>query len=131
MMVMQMKITNTGLYRVTKVKNYTGSKPYRFAYQIRTDLFKADIRSTNILKLKEKVTKAGLIWCITDKDLAIITANEEGVNPMDLNSNLDSDIVRVFNDFTDIELGKCTGCGFCLTLGKENCVYEKVRIGGN
>ena len=127
-----MKQNTTGLFRVSKVKSYYDSrskgKKYRFAYQMKNECYYCDIRSTNILKLKEKVINAGLPWGIVDKDLAIITANEEGINPMDLNSNLDSKYVKVKHDFTWNELGNCTGCNFCFTTGRNECVYEMKEV---
>lgn len=121
---MTKKQNTTGLFRVSKVKNYNSKKPYRFAYQMKTECFHCDIRAIDILKLKERVTQAGLPWGIVNKDLAIITANEEGINPMDLNSNLDSKYVKIHNNFTFEELGHCTGCNFCFTTGRNDCVYQ-------
>lgn len=122
----------TGLFRVSKVKSYYNSrskgKPYRFAYQMKNECYWCDIRSTDILKLKEKVINAGLPWGIVNKDLAIITANEEGINPMDLNSNLSSKYVKVKNNFTKSELGHCNGGNLCFTTGRNECVYTVKEV---
>lgn len=128
---MTKKQNTTGLFRVSKVKNYNSKKPYRFAYQMQNEFFKCEIKSKDILKLKEKVTLAGLPWGITDKDLAIITANEEGINPIDLNSNLDPKYVKIKNNFTFEELGHCTGCNFCFTTGRNDCVYKLEKVKTN
>ena len=127
---MKIMATATGLYHVTKVKNYTGNKPYRYAYQMRNEICAVDIRSVDILTLKKRVIEAGFIWAITDKDLAIITANEEHINPMDLNSNIDPKYFKdkMFQDFTLVELGNCTGCGLCFDSGRDECVYKLVSL---
>jgi len=71
-----MAYSKTGFFRVCKVKNSHLTKGFRYAYQMKNELINTDIRSTSILKLKEKVVEAGLLWGITDMERAIQTANE-------------------------------------------------------
>lgn len=71
--------SNTGLFRVNKVKTKGMKKGYRYAYQINNELVHADIRKANILDLKKAVLEKGLLWGITDLEKATYTAIENEV----------------------------------------------------
>ena len=74
-----MAYSNTGLFRVNKIKCKECKKGYRYSYQMKTELLKIDIRKTNILDLKQAVLEAGLLWGITDIEKATYTAIENEV----------------------------------------------------
>ena len=74
-----MAYSNTGLFRVNKIKCKECKKGYRYSYQMKTELLKIDIRKTNILDLKQAVLEAGLLWGITDIEKATYTAIENGI----------------------------------------------------
>lgn len=79
-----MAYSNTGLFRTNKVKSKGMKKGYRYAYQINNELVHVDIRKANILDLKKAVLEKGLLWGITDMEKAIMTANENEINVVEL-----------------------------------------------
>ena len=93
---------NTGLYRVTRAKEPRLSKGYRFIYQSHTGLLNVYMASADLLTLKMKVINNGLYWGILNKELAIRTANEEGINPLELNSNLPDKYVNIRITLEDV-----------------------------
>ena len=75
-----MAYSNTGLFRVNKVKTKGMKKGYRYAYQMNNELVKVDIRRKNIMDLKKEVLERGLLWGITDLEKAKQTAIENETN---------------------------------------------------
>ena len=71
--------SNTGFFRVSKIKEPSVLQGYRYAYQMKNELLKMDIRSVSILDLKKKVEQRGLLWGIVEMNKAIHTANENHV----------------------------------------------------
>ena len=122
-----MLIPSTGLYHVSKIKNYQGKKhSHRYVYRIKNELFDVGIYAVDILKLKQRVIEAGFVWAIVDKDLALETANEAGVNPMDLNSNINPKYIKT--NFSPEEFSYCVGCNLCYISGNEECRYDVVDL---
>lgn len=77
-------MSNTGLYRVNRIKSKNVKKGYRFAYQLTNELLHADIRRMDLLDLKQEVMNRGLLWGIVEMDNAIATANEEAIDVREL-----------------------------------------------
>lgn len=64
--------TSTGFFRVFKAKNKNYKQGFYWIYQYypKGSKVQKPISSTNLLKLKDKVLKKGLEWCIVSKDIA-------------------------------------------------------------
>ena len=60
----------TGFYRVSKDKDSTCKQGFRWRYQYQYKSTKKQIKSTNLLKLKEKVEAQNLPWKIIDEEKA-------------------------------------------------------------
>ena len=75
-----MAYNNTGLFRVSRIKNGNLKKGFRYSYQIHNDLVDMDIRRTDIMDLKRVVLERGLLWGITDLEKAKQTAIENETN---------------------------------------------------
>lgn len=56
-----MAYSNTGLFRVNKIKCKECKQGYRYVYQIKNELVHKDIRKSNIMDLKQAVIEAELL----------------------------------------------------------------------
>lgn len=69
-------MTNTGFFRVSKHKDDTCLKGFRYIYRYYRDGKRKELSSVDIVKLKEKVIKNGLEWFIVEENKAEVTLNE-------------------------------------------------------
>ena len=71
--------TTTGYFRVTKHKDKTCLKGFRYIYRYYQNGKRKEISSVNITKLERNVIKQGLDWFIVDEKKAEVTLNESNI----------------------------------------------------
>lgn len=69
-------MNNTGFFRVSKQKDDTCLKGFRYVYRYYRDGKRKELSSVDIIKLKDKVIKKDLEWFIVDENKAETTLNE-------------------------------------------------------
>ena len=75
-------MVSTGLYRVYAIMR--GKKVSHYEYKVKNKLVDKVIRNRNILELKINVLESGLLWGITDIDVAEKLAKKEKITVEEL-----------------------------------------------